>query len=377
MISSYLFYIIVFGGILYFAHKGEKQNNIKKIQWAYITLFLLSALRFDIGNDYEGYWYSADMLADVFRRTHKIVEVYNWREGRYEIGFCILTSLFSWSSQNFFWCNLTYSIILVCSLYYVFNKYKCHYHGLLLLIVCGYIFISWDWIRQSAALSLALISYTFVKENKPYHFIATIILAYWFHQSSIFLLIVYPLKFIHINRTITFILLGSSLAFFWSGMLDSVTNEVDTYFALVDGYEKYDLYNLALKHHLTIFARIRISVFVAIGTFIILKIKEQDYAFKNIILVGLILLLIGGNSLILNRIAWYFIIPIFPCYGMIMKNQADRSKIKNYLLYTVAIQSIVFSYDILTSTNIRGCVPYNSVFSEEYRDLKFRIREYK
>lgn len=377
MISTFIFYIAIFGLVLFLSKKGELFNDNRKIYWAYVVLFLLSALRFDIGNDYATYWGDAEQLSNVFKNTKSLIEVYDWRDGRFEWGFCALVSLFSWSSYTFFWCNLVYSAILICTLYYVFKKYNCHYYGILILIVCEFMFMSWDWIRQSAALSLVLLALIFAHERKAIKFVICIALAYLFHQSSIFLLVAYPLSYVKFNKKILLTTLGLSLIVFWTGILDSAIANVDIYFALVGGYEKYDSYNLALEQHLTFFTRIRTTLIVAIGYLVILKIDDEYSFYKNIIAIGLIIFMVGGNSLIFNRIAWYFMIIMFPCFGIAMKDTINKLNIRKLLIYAVFVQAFVFSYDILTNTNARGCVPYESVFSEEFETLQFRIRDYK
>lgn len=377
MFSTFVFYIVIFSIILLLAKKGEMKNN-RQIFCAYLLLLLVSGLRFDIGNDYASYWSYAEMLSDVFLQRNSLVDVYNWADGRFEWGFCALVCLFSWTSNPFVWCNLVYSVIVVCTFYYVFKKYNCHYYGLLILIVCEFLFMSWDWIRQSAALCLILMALIFTQEKKPYKFLLFVVLAYLFHQSAIFLLIAYPLRYVRINKRILFVALGLSLILFWTGLLDSALGNVDIYFSLVEGYEKYDASNLALAQHLTFSTRVRTTLFVAIGCLIILLIDEEYTFYKNMIAVGLVIYMIGGNSLIFNRIAWYFLIIMFPCFGLAMKGIYGKNlKIRKFLIYAILAQSLVFSYDIITNTNVRGCVPYESVFSEDFKNQQFRIRSYK
>lgn len=103
--SSLIFYFLAFCIILILLKKGEISSNKSYIYSGYILLFLLSALRYDIGNDYENYWINTEILGTYYQNSHNINKVIEASNGRFEIGFCVLSSLFSWSENAFFWIS--------------------------------------------------------------------------------------------------------------------------------------------------------------------------------------------------------------------------------------------------------------------------------
>lgn len=373
-----IFYTVSFGIILSLLYKGEKYGQQKSIIWGYILLFLMSALRFDIGNDYATYWSDAEILGDVFSRTKNFMEVYDWREGRFEFGYCVLVSLFYWSKYVFFWVAMIISALFVWSMYKVFSMYKSHFWGVLLVIVTEYLFLQWDGVRQSGALAFVMIAYLYAHQKKFYPFVLLVLAASLLHKSALFMLIAYPLVYAKMNNKLIFSLIVVSLVVYWSGLLDTFVNQTVYYFSFVDGYDKYDMDNVALMGtHTTIFSRIRVTLFVLIGSLVVTLLDDEYAFYKNILTIGLEIFMLGGNTLLFTRIAWYFMVVMFPCFGICMNNMHSKGQLRRMLLYVALAQCFVFAYDVTTSTNTRGCVPYESVFSEEFETLQFRIRDYK
>lgn len=375
--SSLIFYFLAFGIILTLLKKGEISSNKSYIYSGYILLFLLSALRYDIGNDYENYWINTEILGNYFQNSHNINKVIEASDGRFEIGFCVLTSLFSWSENAFFWISAFFSALVVWCLYKAFSMYNCHFWGTFLAIVTEYLFLQWDWVRQSGALALVLVAYQYVDKKDLKRFIIYIALASLLHKSAVFILLAYPLQYVRMNNKIVFSLLTFGLILYWSGVLDGAIQQISMWFAFVDGYDKYDIENVALSTHTTVFSRIRLSIFVVIGALIIAILDERFSYYRNCLTIGLFIFMLGGNGLVLTRIAWYFMVLLFPCFGLSI-NSVSKNHIFNKMLYSILVlQFFVFSYDIVTETNTRGCVPYKSVFSEDFAVHRFDIRDYK
>lgn len=255
--------------------------------------------------------------------------------------------------------------------------YNCHFWGTFLAIVTEYLFLQWDWVRQSGALALVLVAYQYVDKKDLKRFIIYIALASLLHKSAVFILLAYPLQYVRMNNKIVFSLLTFGLILYWSGVLDGAIQQISMWFAFVDGYDKYDIENVALSTHTTVFSRIRLSIFVVIGALVIAILDERFSYYRNCLTIGLFIFMLGGNGLVLTRIAWYFMVLLFPCFGLSI-NSVSKKYIFDKMLYSILVlQFFVFSYDIVTNTNTRGCVPYKSVFSEDFAVHRFDIRDYK
>lgn len=371
-------YIVLFGSILFLIRKGELSGKKRLIYCGYFILFIISFLRYDIGNDYANYWLNTEVLVNQYHHSKSVLNLYDYMDGRFEIGFCFLVSLFSWSNHAFFWISAVFSSIFVWSLYYVFKRHNCHFWGMALVIISEYVFLQWDWIRQSGSLSFVLLALLCAKDKDVKHIILYILIASLFHKSAIFMLLAYPLVYVKMNNRLIFTLLMMSLLVYWSGLLDNFVNQLGYIFSYVDGYDKYDLDNIALSStHTTIFSRIRLTVFVCIGSLIALKLNEEHYFYRNVLTIGLIIYMLSGSTLLLIRIAWYFIIVVFPCFGILMRNKSKDFITRIILPGLVLLQTSVLIYDVATDTNTRGCVPYKSVFSDDFANHQFDVRDYK
>lgn len=374
-----LIYVLLFGSMLFIIRKGERSGNKKLIYCGYIILFAASALRYDIGNDYANYWLSTEDLVRQYQSSHSIIDVYNYGGGRFEIGFCALVGLFAWSENAFWWISMVFSLFVVLGLYNVLEKYNCHFEGILLAIVIEYFFLQWDWIRQSGAFAFVLLAMLSAKDKNFRQFLVFVLIASLFHKSAIFMLVAYPLTYVKMNNKLIFSMIIVGLAIYWSGSLDSFVNQVDMLFSYIDGYDKYDSANVALSFtHTTIFSRIRVSLVVLIGAFVALTLDADNAFYRNLLTIGLFIYMLSGSTLLLIRIAWYFLIVLFPCFGICLQSICSKQHVKRYLLVGLLLaQVVVFSYDVATGTNTRGCVPYKSIFSDDFLKHRFDIRDYK
>jgi len=67
-------------------------------------------------------------------------------------------------------------------------------------------------IRQTAAISIALISYKYIREEKLIKFVCCIAIAYLIHNTAILFILAYPLKFIKVRWWFPIVLVGLYIA---------------------------------------------------------------------------------------------------------------------------------------------------------------------
>ena len=91
----------------------------------------------------------------------------------------------------------------------------------------------------------------------------------------------------------------------------------------------------------------------------ILKNNRDEVVFNQVIIftvVALALTSLGGITEIANRIAYYFIAPLFFLLPMVSKSKADNNRI---IVFTLSILLIRFVYLGIT-TGIADTIPYHS-----------------
>ncbi|QBN19800.1 EpsG family protein [Flavobacterium nackdongense] len=206
--------------VFLFCFNNKKGNNSKII---FITLFLFSALRYDIGWDYMSY------LEEIQGGINEL------KLSRFEpLSKAIL--IFSAITNFYPFTFIVFSFVILIFVKYAIDKYS--YNSTISWLVFYslplFFFASLSTLRQSAATALILYSFTFAKEKKFIYFIICIILASSFHSSGIIGLFILPLVILKIDKKINILLLISSFLF------ASITKEfLEDYFYGFSIFERF------------------------------------------------------------------------------------------------------------------------------------------
>lgn len=175
--------LIILCLLLYILQKKEKlAKNINIFYWSLITLlFLVSALRYDVGQDYN-HW----------------IDVYNWimngeNGGNYvEIGYKYLNVLI----QLIPIFN-EYTLFIITSAFIIFGfgyiiyrnvEKKYWFLSIFMLICSGIFFASLNLVRQYIAVVIVALGMTFLKKQNYMLFILSVIVAALFHTSALIML---------------------------------------------------------------------------------------------------------------------------------------------------------------------------------------------
>ena len=175
--------LIILCLVFYVLQKKEKlSKNINIFYWMLITLlFLVSALRYEVGQDYN-HW----------------IDVYNWimngdKGGNYvEIGYKYLNILI----QSIPLLN-EYALFVITSAFIVFgfgyiiykNVEKKYWFLSIFMFICsGIFFASLNLVRQYIAIVIVSFGIISLKKNNYILFILSVILATLFHTSALIML---------------------------------------------------------------------------------------------------------------------------------------------------------------------------------------------
>ena len=225
-------YIIIFFLILSPIFYGVKYKELSWVIIGYIMLFIISALRFDIGNDYKNYFYLAQEYANLIRNSN-ILYTWHYYGERHELSFVLLSWFFSYTEKPFVWINVIYSAIYVVLLYSIFKKYDVLLKGIIIIIISGFLFFSWDGIRQGVAVVSVLYAIHYVRIGKFEKFCIWIFVAFLFHKSSIYLLPLYGCRYFKLNNSLINICISVSYIIFLSGYMNIILDNVTSYFQYI------------------------------------------------------------------------------------------------------------------------------------------------
>lgn len=160
------------------------------------TLFLMTALRFEVGGDWSNYLMIYDFFNQVeFSEALQITDsgyaVFNYISQQMSISDTILV-------------NTLCSLIFYLCLYKICRRFQ--YYWLPLLIAFPYLIVvvSMGYTRQSVAITLSLLALMFAMDKKNGYFFVYIVLAMLFHKSAIIMLVFSPFFLVNkiFNKTI-------------------------------------------------------------------------------------------------------------------------------------------------------------------------------
>lgn len=104
----------------------------------------------------------------------------------------------AWLFSRFFtdvqwWLAIVAAFYIIVVLVVIYKESEKPLMSLIMLLALGYLSFVLSGLRQSIAMSFAMIAYLYIKKKKPIRFILAVIVASLFHLSAIMFLIAYPL----------------------------------------------------------------------------------------------------------------------------------------------------------------------------------------
>lgn len=184
---SVVFYMMIMvsvGGFLLLGNyfKDKKKNKIAWLFYilSFIPLFLMFALRYDVGTDYfHTYAPGFETIANGGQR--------------FEYGFFLINKMISFFTNNAQWVfvvtGFIYSVFVVDAI----RRYsKNPLLSLITLFLMCFVFIAMNNIRQQIACVIILWGYRFIVDKKFVLYLITCLAAmFFFHDSAIFMLLAY------------------------------------------------------------------------------------------------------------------------------------------------------------------------------------------
>lgn len=375
--GSLIFYLLLTGVLMYLC-KGtsDSVNRKRSIFVAYTIFFVVAAIRYGIGNDYAGYAPSCIFTARYFSMGASLRQGLMAFSEDVEMAHIFFSWLVQWMEYPFVGLYFIYSFLQVGLLYLILNRNDEHYWGLFIFIIGEFMFCSWDAIRQFTAVLIIVYSYDFIKRNDVksiLKFIACVGAAWLFHHSAIFMFPAYLLKFLKVNRWVLIGFLGVVTAMSVSGVLQQYQEQVGLYFDYLEGYE-YSTYgsNAAFTVVAESFQYRMRLLFVGVFYMLILYYYPKGNPLYEILLtIGVSIFIFANNGLTLMRISWYFWMVAVLMVGPSFKEMRKQNVAWLRTVFIVGLLA-VFSHDVITGSNSRGCSEYSTIITGDLDHLPQR-----
>ena len=357
-----LLYIIIFILTWLSYNQAIKSKGIFRICFLVLTViipsFLASFRDTVIGRDVELYvvpiWQNSVM-------SKSFVDLISNDEYGTEFIYLLLNYIISRFSDSInvflFFHQVVMMALIVTTAYKLRDKIKS---GFIIMFYLLYLYNeSLSMMRQGLAICFSVLACVYLFENKfkkAYSLIAITILS---HNSAVIMLLLHPVRifFNHLRKKLILLIsLIISLAFviykFYQTILlyaisIGVASVKYTMYLDQDGYT---------THKIDLLFLVSIIIFIF---FFIRKNNRDEEVFNQVVIftiVSLSLTSLGGITEIANRIAYYFIAPLFFLLPMVSKSNADNNRMIVYTMSLLLIRFIYLGY----TTSIADTIPYHS-----------------
>ena len=376
MILSLIFYNLTMLFCIYLCSRPREKNAKKSILLAYFILAFISVIRFDIGSDYESYWITFDEFSQFSIKELNYTNLALFYSIKEPVTFLAIL-IFSHFPGAPIWIFGVYSCLTIYFIYKTIEYWSPNSHALsiFILFISYLIFETWDWVRQGLAMSLLLYSLTFLDKKNNKNFIICLICAFFSHFSSMVFGLVYFIKDIKLNRNVLLTIIVTSYILGVTGVFGQLFGQLFSMLPIyAEAYADNSRFTDAENTNFNSLGFLCLAIWYGVLTY---QLYKKNYFFGNIMFVGALLTMMSGNNLLISRIAWYF--TSFQIVAVpIVLNQAKLKQISKLLMYVLIIVMFVrFNKSLLYKTGIRGCSPYETVFSDDYSNHSFRFREYR
>ena len=147
-----------------------------------------------------------------------------------------------------------------------------------------------------------------------------------------------------------------------------------SYFQYIDEFSYYVDSEYSNTLFTSIGYKIRTTLLLIPVVILINNIPDYESCLKNIITIGVIIFTLANGNMLFTRIAWYFLIAL--TIGSSFINVKIKSKSNLLIKIGVLVLFVLLFRDIITHTNVKGCVPYDWILSSNFENLIFRIKNY-
>lgn len=335
---------------------GDRSYYVDKRLINYVLLLLLFLLVGTI----RPLFYETDYYAytEMYNWILKTGDIPRYLEGK-EIGYRITNQLFAYLDMKSIWffgiyTMLTWSIFI--------GTFKAYSHLLplsLFFTICnGFLFWSFDGIRQSVSIMIFFYAIKFIIRGDLRKYISCIAIALLFHYSAILMLPFYLLRNFAYNRFVFLLLFVISLAFIGSDIFVEYIKGFIIYVSEVSGvstgYEHYILeeaFKVDLEKGnnsgLGMMLRLISSFYILYSGHIVLKHVPNFKIYYVCFLIATLLNNLFFGVPIIARVTIYFNI----VFGMLMGASIYYSN--TILLKLISISFMVIFYGMLLVTNYR------------------------
>lgn len=370
---SLFFYNVIMILCVFFCVLSQKKHTKRGVFLAYLILIFISVIRFDIGYDYENYWHCFDDATRGYCGGMDVVDLllYYVKEPFTLLSVIIFCSF----SGAPIWIFGVYACLTIYFIYRAVEYWNPQKHAIcifILFISCIF-FETWDWVRQGLALSILLYSLKYVDQRKKGRFLLCMIYAFCCHFSAMIFSIVYFIKDIRLNSKVLVMIIGVLYGMGVMGIFGKLYGQIFSMLPLYAEVYSEGRFTDDSNSNYQTFGFLWSALWYGFLTF---QVYKRNTLFGNLLFIGSVLTMVSGNNLLIHRIAWFFTSVQILAVPLVLKKVVVGKLSHIIVVLMIFIMYIRFNKVLAEKNGIRGSSPYETIFSLDYENKNFRLREY-
>lgn len=351
--AALMLFIIIFGLLL----NSIKSKFCIKIYSFLVCLVLFALLAFkgsNIGSDTPVYI----ALYKQLQITANILD----NPTRYELGYVVYSKLISWIFGDYQYLFVVTALVIIASINKLVTKYSSLiWMSFYLLVSLRLYYFFLSGLRQTIAVAIICISYSFIKQRKPIMFILLVLIATMFHNTAIIFIIAYPISFMSFNRKgVSAILLFTGIIYvLFDPLLSIIFKLIPRYYYHYQNTIQFAENNLANYINASvILAFLLLGVFYSNHKYKVsdnMQIKDcnkkkgrynQQHTLSYFMLIAFSISLIASKASMLDRMYMYFwIFAIIYIPNVIASIKTKREA--PFIIYCLTALSFAYNLIIL------------------------------
>lgn len=359
-----LFYVCVFSLSLVLFWLGKYHSVFERV--GLLIVIALSVFRFDIGNDYDNYYYIVDFSTTILKTGDFSSVLAASSLLGIEPFFELLCLLFKNTQYPFVYVMGVYGAFTILIWYKLLHKIDGVFWGFFLIMTYSILFKSFDQVRQVLAVSIFLCSFTYIEQRDWKRYLCIILLAACVHYSV--LLVSFAYLILHRKPYVKIYLLV--ILIFYIGFQFNIWAQFrKSLFSLVGLYADFAESDRQLGAE-SFGSSLGLLFQVLMCSYLMVVSAKKYPILSNSLFIGCVLILFASGNLNINRLAYYFSFSTMLAFPLYIQQETKKMKI-------VILSLLLLIYSGRNLYGGSGCVPYDSVWGDNFKSLNFRIREYR
>ena len=323
-----------------------RSNRFLACFFSSLPLMLISALRYDVGYDYLPTYVS-------YFQTVKNGMVND--ANRLEWLWHLLNSGLAALNADSMWLFAVAAIVFFLCVYAdIFRSSPYPGLSVFLLVGMGYLFASYNAVRQMVGCAILMYSLRHVESRKPGRFLLCVAIAGGFHNSCYLFVLVYWLSKVKIKPLGAFVLTAAA------ALLMAPLSQLFRFLISKTAYQIY--LSSIFDTGETAYVMLAINFIVLAFASVLYRDEPRYRIYYNLQIVAVLITLYSGQVVLILRLMWAFGLPSIVLVALAVERIAD-SKDRRIVISVLTLMYFLYATYTVGVQNSNSVLPYQTVFS--------------